>query len=108
MNYFEQIAERLLQPGTFLLVLGAILVYTSGIVARKLFSGSEKADIRSTSGSVQLALHNNLGATVDYRSTSGSFRCDDYRTVNDQITLGDGACKLRVRTTSGNLEITQP
>ena len=40
MNYFEQIAERLLQPGTFLLVLGAILVYTSGIVARKLFSGS--------------------------------------------------------------------
>ncbi len=37
--------ERLLQPGTFLLVLGAILVYTSGIVARKLFSGSEKADI---------------------------------------------------------------
>lgn len=45
MNYFEQIAERLLQPGTFLPVLGAILVYTSGIVARKLFSGSEKADI---------------------------------------------------------------
>lgn len=44
-NYFQQIAERLLQPGTFLLVLGAILVYTSGIVARKLFSGSEKADI---------------------------------------------------------------
>lgn len=42
MNYFQQIAERLLQPGTFLLVLGAILVYTSGIVARKLFSGSEK------------------------------------------------------------------
>ena len=39
------IAERLLQPGTFLLVLGAILVYTSGIVARKLFSGSEKTDI---------------------------------------------------------------
>ena len=38
MNYFQQIAERLLQPGTFLLVL-------SGIVARKLFSGSEKADI---------------------------------------------------------------
>ena len=35
----------LAQPGTFLLVLGAILVYTSGIVARKLFSGSEKADI---------------------------------------------------------------
>ena len=29
MNYFQQIAERLLQPGTFLLVLGAILVYTS-------------------------------------------------------------------------------
>lgn len=52
MNYFQQIAERLLQPGTFLLVLGAILlvlgailVYTSGIVARKLFSGSEKANI---------------------------------------------------------------
>lgn len=45
MNYFQQIAERLLQPGTFLLMLGAILVYTSGIVARKLFSGSEKADI---------------------------------------------------------------
>ena len=40
MNYFQQIAERLLQPGTFLLVLGAILVYTSGIVA-----GSEKANI---------------------------------------------------------------
>ena len=38
MNYFQQIAERLL-------VLGAILVYTSGIVARKLFSGSEKANI---------------------------------------------------------------
>ena len=45
LNYFQQIAERLLQPGTFLLVLGAILVYTSGIVARKLFSGSEKANI---------------------------------------------------------------
>ena len=41
MNYFQQIAERLLQPGT----LGAILVYTSGIVARKLFSGSEKVNI---------------------------------------------------------------
>lgn len=80
---------------------------TSGSIAVGL-RGSEKADIRSTSGSVQLALHNNLGATVDYRSTSGSFRCDDCRTVNDQITLGDGACKLRVRTTSGNLEITQP
>lgn len=80
---------------------------TSGSIAIGL-RGSEKADIRSTNGSVQLALHNNLGATVDYRSTSGSFRCDDYRTVNDQITLGDGACNLRVRTTSGNLEITQP
>ena len=79
---------------------------TSGSIAVGL--RGEKADIRSTSGSVQLALHNNLGATVDYRSTSGSVRCDDYRTVNDQITLGDGACKLRVRTTSGNLEITQP
>ena len=43
--FLQQIAERLLQPGTFLLGLGAILVYTSGIVARKLFSGSEKADI---------------------------------------------------------------
>ena len=81
---------------------------TSGSIEAGGLRGSEKADIRSTSGSVQLALHNNLGATVDYRSTSGSFRCDDYRTVNDQITLGDGACKLRVRTTSGNLEITQP
>ena len=45
MNYFEQTAERLLQPGTFLLVLGAVLVYASGVVSRKLFSGSEKANI---------------------------------------------------------------
>lgn len=42
MNYFQQIAERLLQPGTFLLVLGAILVYTSGIVARKLFRAAKR------------------------------------------------------------------
>ena len=45
MNYFQQTSQRLLQPGTFLLVLGAILVYASGVVSRKLFSGSEKANI---------------------------------------------------------------
>ena len=86
----------------FIVLAASILSIAIGL------RGSEKADIGSTSGSVQLALHNNLGATVDYRSTSGSFRCDDYRTVNDQISLRDGVCKLRVRTTSGNLEITQP
>lgn len=89
----------------------ALHAMTLHSISGSIEAGGLRADtltMNTTSGSVQLALHNNLGATVDYRSTSGSFRCDDYRTVNDQITLGDGACKLRVRTTSGNLEITQP
>lgn len=42
MNYFQQIAERLLQPGTFLLVLGAILVYTSGIAPESCFRAAKR------------------------------------------------------------------
>ena len=56
MNYFQQVAERLLQPGTFLLVLGAIVAYTSGIIARKWFSDSEKVNLGIKVGGCVVAL----------------------------------------------------
>ena len=56
MSYFQQVAERLLQPGTFLLVLGAIVAYTSGIIARKWFSDSEKVNLGIKVGGCVVAL----------------------------------------------------
>lgn len=64
MSYFQQVAERLLQPGTFLLVLGAILAYTSGIVARKWFSDSEKVNLGIKIGGCVVAL---VGAMLIFR-----------------------------------------
>ncbi len=45
MDYVQQVLQRLLQPGTLLLVIGMVVVYTSKFTSGKLFSGSEKADI---------------------------------------------------------------
>ncbi len=45
MDYAQQILKRLLQPGTLLLVIGMVAVYTSKFTSGRLFSGSEKADI---------------------------------------------------------------
>lgn len=64
MSYIQQVAERLLQPGTFLLVLGAILAYTSGIVARKWFSDSEKVNLGIKIGGCVVAL---VGALLIFR-----------------------------------------
>lgn len=64
MSYFQQVAERLLQPGTFLLVLGAIVAYTSGIIARKWFSDSEKVNLVIQVGGCVVAL---VGAILIFR-----------------------------------------
>ncbi len=45
MDYAQQVLKRLLQPGTLLLVIGMVAVYTSKFMSGRLFSGSEKADI---------------------------------------------------------------
>lgn len=79
---------------------------TSGSIAAGL-CGSQKAAIRSVSGSVKLTLHGSLGAAVDFHTASGSFHCDDSHTANGRALIGNGACELSVRTASGSLTIAQ-
>lgn len=46
MSYGEKVLSRLHVPGLALLILGAVLVYTSGPISRKLFPGKgDKANI---------------------------------------------------------------
>ena len=56
-----------------------------------------------TSGKVDLTIPDN-GATISFTKTSGSIRLDrqDYSRNDDgQYVYGDGACKVRIKVTSG-------
>ncbi len=45
MDYGQMVRARLLHPGTLLLVLGAVCVYTSTLITRRFFPENEKANI---------------------------------------------------------------
>lgn len=77
---------------------------TSGSFNAKI-SKASVVSIDGTSSSVLLKLVD-LGATINYQSTSGSFSCEkDYSIINGKTVIGDGSCNISVNTTSGSLKI---
>ncbi|MGN1002508.1 MAG: DUF4097 family beta strand repeat-containing protein [Oscillospiraceae bacterium] len=65
-------------------------------------------DVDSTSGGVTLTLPKGSGFTVDFDSTSGSFRCDFPATTRgDTHTVGSGSAQFDVETISGSLTIKE-
>lgn len=45
MAYGQLVMSRLFQPGTLMLILGAVCVYSSTLISGKFFPESEKANI---------------------------------------------------------------
>ena len=68
---------------------------------------SRTADGKSitVSGAVRLTLLDGLGASIRFRSTSGSLHADHYNVSGENLVFGDGACRVRVDTTSGSLTV---
>ena len=64
-----------------------------------------KMDVGTTSGAVRLTLLDGLGASIRFRSTSGSLHADHYNVSGENLVFGDGACRVRVDTTSGSLTV---
>lgn len=61
--------------------------------------------ISSTSGSVDMSL-GDLGASINYETNSGSLSCEPkYSYINGEIVIGDGACDINIKTTSGSIKI---
>lgn len=66
----------------------------------------DEISVGTTSGSVRLELAQGFGATVSVSSTSGSFNGSGYKTESGRSYVwGDGACAVRIRTTSGSITV---
>lgn len=68
-------------------------------------SACRVADVKTVSGAVRLTLADGLGASVRYRTTSGSFHADGYAASGNDFVFGSGECAVRVKTTSGSLTV---
>lgn len=68
-------------------------------------SACRSAEVKTVSGAVRLTLADGLGASVRYRTTSGSLHADGYSLSGDDLVFGSGECAIRVKTTSGSLTI---
>lgn len=77
---------------------------TSGSIEISIGSCRE-LDIGTVSGAVDIA-SGGMGAAITYASTSGVIKiAQEYTRNGEKYVVGDGACKISVRTTSGNLDI---
>ena len=74
---------------------------TSGTVTAGL-KQVKSADFGSTSGAVRLTLLSGLGATVRFDTASGDM---NGKGGDDTVIFGDGSCRIRVGTTSGDLTV---
>lgn len=70
-----------------------------------VLSACREADVKTVSGAVRLTLADGLGASVRYRTTSGSFHADGYSASGGEFVFGSGECAVRVKTTSGSLTV---
>ncbi len=77
---------------------------TSGSVFAGI-SSCEEAEIESTSGTVRVELLDDLGATVTYKAVSGHFEHGDCYLYGEKYIFGNGGCRIRIRTTSGNIKV---
>ena len=87
---------------------------SSGNVDLEYTDFSNKVDIRTTSGEVTLKLPGSAGFNLDYSGTSGDVECAFPITVTGSRadnklkgTVGSGEGAIKVRTTSGNLNIVK-
>lgn len=94
-------------------VRGALdLSTSSGDVRATLARGLAAADIASGSGDVELRIAPGFGATFDLRTSNGALEAAvplDVQSVTRRRLsgrLGDGATPVRLRTSSGDIQIT--
>lgn len=78
---------------------------TSGSVKLGL-TDCREVDVETTSGSVRITPPTEFDATVTVRTTSGSINASGYRTEERGAYIwGDGACTVRIHTTSGSVTV---
>ena len=65
----------------------------------------EEVDAESVSGNITFTTLPAGGATIEYESTNGKLKGDDYKKSGENYIFGDGACRIEVDTVSGNLTI---
>lgn len=79
----------------------------SGAVSLSVEEEPETLSIKTTSGSIDLALPEDASFTLDYDSTSGDLSSDmPCRTESGQYLFGDGKVEYQIGTVSGNVRIT--
>ncbi len=80
------------------------VVATSGTVNMGL-GRCEKSVLTTENGAVILTLSKDYGTTLEFNTISGHFTCSDYSMSGQKYVIGNGAGKLKVTTSSGNLTI---
>ena len=81
------------------ILLAAMLLVTT-------FASCGSASAETVSGSIDITLSGGRGATVEYKSISGRRSSAlEYTVSEDKYILGDGACRMFARTTSGDMPI---
>ncbi|MBO4990316.1 MAG: DUF4097 family beta strand repeat protein [Clostridia bacterium] len=69
-------------------------------------SACKQLKISGTSASVEITLLEDLGATISHSSTSGKLTIKKkHSTQNKQHVIGNGACRISVQLSSGNLVV---
>ncbi len=85
---------------------------TSGEVTVSTDEMITEADMSSVSGDIELKLPENDGFTAEYSSVSGDFKCrfevkSDSSDHNGTVTYKDGNAKIKMSTTSGEMDIDE-
>lgn len=69
-------------------------------------SDCKQLKISGTSASVEITLLENLGATISHSSTSGELTIQkEHSTQNKQHIIGNGACRISVQLSSGDVVV---
>jgi hypothetical protein len=89
----------------------AKMTTASGSVDLELIRPARVTELRAVSGSVNLRVPQNMGATVDLRTVSGGITVGTPMTVSSRRrghtagTIGDGSGQVSARTTSGSITL---
>ena len=79
---------------------------TSGNISLGLYQCGG-VEIACTSGNVRLVIPRENGAAIDFATSSGDLNGRDVEHKKATLTVGDGACPVKVATTSGNLTVEE-
>lgn len=79
---------------------------TSGNTSMGLYQCGS-VEIACTSGNVRLVIPPEHGVAIDFSTASGDLNGRDVDRKNASLTVGDGACPVKVVTTSGNLNVEE-